>query len=302
MNRRRRTIMIGLALAGASLSACATTALPPPELVEARANYQKAETSAAGRLKPAELHDAKLALDRAEAEQRSSPGEPQVKDLAYVASRKAALAEAQGNAAAAMEEKAKLDAEAAKAQADALAASKKKLEGMEGAVAESKAEATRQKNETEKERTARVAAERKAQDAMEALEKSLAVTREERGMVITLSGSLLFATGKSTLLPGAQNQLNKVADALKTQTERHFVVEGHTDNVGTDDVNQALSQRRADAVRDYLIMHGVAAPSISAVGKGPIQPIADNKTVEGRAMNRRVEIIVQKPEAPSTPQ
>jgi outer membrane protein OmpA-like peptidoglycan-associated protein len=288
------------ALAAMLLSACGTT-MPPAELVQARAAYKNAEAGPAPRLKPAELHVAKTALDRAEAEFAANPGEHRAADLGYVAARKAEYADAQAQAAQAMEQKAKAEQGIAQVQSEQLEATQKKVKGLEGTVAQSNAEIEKQKqenqkqkDETLKEKNMRLDAEKKAKDAMDALEKTLAVKSEERGTVITLSGGVLFATGQSTILPGAMSQLDKVADALKTQSERHFTVEGHTDNQGTDAVNQALSQKRAEAVRDYLVVHGVAAGAISAVGKGSIQPVADNKTVEGRAMNRRVEIIVQK--------
>ena len=147
---------------------------------------------------------------------------------------------------------------------------------------------------TEEERQKRIDAEKKAHDAMDALSKSLAVKADTRGTVITLSGGVLFATGQATILPGAQAQLNQVADALRTQAEHHFTVEGHTDNQGTDAINNDLSNRRANAVRDYLVVRGVAAAAITAQGVGSTRPVADNKTTEGRAMNRRVEIIVDR--------
>jgi outer membrane protein OmpA-like peptidoglycan-associated protein len=297
---RSKAAVAVFALASVALTACGTT-MPPGELVQARAAYKAAEAGPAPKLKPADLHVAKTALDKAEAEFAANPGEHRAADLAYVAARKAEYADAQAQAALAMAEKAKAEQEVSRVQAEQLEATNKKVKGLEGAVAQSaaevqkqKEETAKQKEETAKEKNARIDAERKAKEAMDALNKTLAVKTEERGTVITLSGSVLFATGQSTLLYGAQAQLDKVAEALKTQTERHFVVEGHTDNQGTDAANQILSQKRADAVRDYLIVHGVAEGSISAVGKGPSQPIADNKTVEGRAMNRRVEIIVQK--------
>jgi outer membrane protein OmpA-like peptidoglycan-associated protein len=129
---------------------------------------------------------------------------------------------------------------------------------------------------------------------MDALSKSLAVKADTRGTVITLSGGVLFATGQATILPGAQVQLNQVADALRTQAEHHFTVEGHTDNQGTDAINNDLANRRANAVRDYLVVRGVAAEAITAQGVGSTRPVADNKTTEGRAMNRRVEIVVDR--------
>jgi outer membrane protein OmpA-like peptidoglycan-associated protein len=118
-------------------------------------------------------------------------------------------------------------------------------------------------------------------------------------MVITLSGGVLFASGKSELLPAAQLKLNSVADALMQQDpDSKMVVEGHTDSQGGDAYNQDLSQRRAQTVRDYLVSRGVAADRATAQGFGPSRSIADNKSAEGRANNRRVEIVVEPKSAP----
>jgi outer membrane protein OmpA-like peptidoglycan-associated protein len=115
--------------------------------------------------------------------------------------------------------------------------------------------------------------------------------------VITISGSVLFASGKTALLPGAQEKLALVADALKDQGDKQIVVEGHTDTQGSDASNQELSKVRAQTVRDFLVSHGVPSDHIRAEGLASTRPVADNKTPEGRANNRRVEIIVQPIEA-----
>lgn len=120
------------------------------------------------------------------------------------------------------------------------------------------------------------------------------VKQDPRGTVITLSGSVLFASNKYTLLPAARERLEQVAQALMSgDSKAQFVVEGHTDSRGKPEVNQVLSQNRADAVRDYLIERGVPAERITAEGHGPDNPVADNKTADGRANNRRVEIVVK---------
>ena len=111
-------------------------------------------------------------------------------------------------------------------------------------------------------------------------------------MVITLSGSVLFATNKFTLLPAAMERLNQVATALMTTRERGLVVEGHTDSQGSAGYNLTLSQNRADAVRTYLVSRGYNADRIQAHGIGKSRPVSENGTAEGRANNRRVEIIV----------
>ena len=134
------------------------------------------------------------------------------------------------------------------------------------------------------------------QGALDALGKVAAVKREARGMVITLSGSVLFASGKSELLPSAQQRLDQVAQALKA-SDRTILVEGYSDSRGSVTGNQQLSQRRAQAVLDYLVPRGVQAGRIRAVGEGSNRPIAENTTSEGRANNRRVEIVVEAPPA-----
>ena len=114
-------------------------------------------------------------------------------------------------------------------------------------------------------------------------------------MVITLSGGVLFASAKAELLPEAVIKLNTVAEALTQQDpDSKMVVEGHTDSQGAAGYNQDLSQRRAEAVRAHLVSRGIAADRITAQGFGLTRPVADNTSTEGRANNRRVEIVVQK--------
>ena len=115
-------------------------------------------------------------------------------------------------------------------------------------------------------------------------------------MVITLSGSVLFASGKSGLLPAAQSRLKDVAKVLTREDPvSTMVVEGHTDSQGKASYNQTLSEERAQAVRDYLVASGIAADRISSKGYGPSRPVSENNTSEGRANNRRVEIVISAP-------
>ena len=91
-------------------------------------------------------------------------------------------------------------------------------------------------------------------------------------------------------------KLNEVADALiKGNPDSNITVEGHTDSQGQRQYNMDLGEKRAKAVRDQLVSRGVAQDRIKAVGIGPDRPVADNKSAEGRANNRRVEIIVEPP-------
>jgi OOP family OmpA-OmpF porin len=99
-----------------------------------------------------------------------------------------------------------------------------------------------------------------------------------------------FATGSSKLLPGASAKLDEVVQAAKDHPEISFEVSGYTDNMGNAQANVRLSQARADAVKAYLVGKGVAASRIDTRGFGAQDPVADNRTAEGRAQNRRVEI------------
>ncbi|MEO8553013.1 MAG: OmpA family protein [Kofleriaceae bacterium] len=268
--------------------------MPPSELVDARTAYDHAAKTESTSLVPAELHVARESLDVAERKFADDPDSADVRDTAYIAMRKAQRAEALGTAAAATDAKSTAERERVRTQSTIIENQQGQLANAQDQISREKANLAQQKQLTEQERQARVAAEKKAADAMDALSKSLAVKADTRGTVITLSGGVVFATGQAAILPGAQTQLNQVADALKTQAEHHFTVEGHTDNQGTDAINNDLSNRRANAVRDYLVVRGVASEAITAQGFGSTRPVADNKSPEGRAMNRRVEIVVDR--------
>lgn len=118
----------------------------------------------------------------------------------------------------------------------------------------------------------------------------------DRGLVLTL-GDLLFATDRADLEPGADRHLERLVMFLERYPQRRVEIEGHTDNVGAGDYNLGLSQRRAESVLDYLTEHGIASNRLSALGLGQERPIASNLTAAGRQQNRRVEIIIENPEA-----
>src|SRR5690606_39012285 len=103
---------------------------------------------------------------------------------------------------------------------------------------------------------------------------------------------VLFESAQTDLLPTARSRLDEVARVLRQHPGRSIVVEGHTDSQGSDAYNLELSQARAATVRAFLVNRGIPAENIRAVGRGETEPVADNRTPEGRANNRRVEIIV----------
>jgi outer membrane protein OmpA-like peptidoglycan-associated protein len=117
----------------------------------------------------------------------------------------------------------------------------------------------------------------------------------ERGLVLTL-GNVLFATGRADLNAGGTDSLNKLVAFLNQYPDRNIMIEGHTDNVGSDASNLALSERRAGSVHTYLLQQGVGSQRISSSGLGESQPIADNDTDTGRQQNRRVEVIIDNPQ------
>ena len=121
--------------------------------------------------------------------------------------------------------------------------------------------------------------------------QTMTATSEARGQVMTLSGDA-FASGQSTLRPVARANLQRVVEFVNRFPDKPVLIEGHTDSQGSANLNQVLSQKRAEAVRDALLQDGVAASRLTAVGLGKDRPVADNATAEGRGRNRRVEIVV----------
>jgi outer membrane protein OmpA-like peptidoglycan-associated protein len=112
-----------------------------------------------------------------------------------------------------------------------------------------------------------------------------------RGLVVNLS-DVTFATGQATLVPGAREKLARVSGILAAHPTLRLEIEGHTDSVGSDALNQSLSERRAEAVRSYLVQQGVPTGSVTAAGFGKSRPVASNDTADGRQLNRRVELVV----------
>jgi len=285
------SVIASLVACGA-LGACAAST-PTPELANARTAYDRARTDPNASLVPDSVLTAKQALDKAEQVHEKDPQSDSERSFAYVAQRRAELALALGENA-----KEKQTADAASQHYTELQDKlRTNAQHQVGQLNSQLATAHDQTNQTTaalmQERDARKAAEARAQRAMDSLAKIASVKEEARGMVITLSGQVLFVTGKSELLPAAQDQLNQVAAALADQGDlKPIVVEGYTDSVGSEAANMKLSKDRAEAVRSYLVSKGVPGDKISSVGKGKANPVASNDTPEGRANNRRVEIIV----------
>jgi outer membrane protein OmpA-like peptidoglycan-associated protein len=130
-----------------------------------------------------------------------------------------------------------------------------------------------------------------AQDLLRRLNQALPTQETDRGLVSEIGG-VQFATGTAELNSAARESLARFSGIVASYPDLKFKIEGHTDSTGTDQTNQELSTKRAIAVRDYLIGQRVAASNIDAEGLGSTHPIADNETADGRARNRRVEIVI----------
>ncbi len=274
-----------LFLGAAALAGCASKQ-PPPELVDARQAFARARTGPAAQVNPAGIYEAKRSLDAAERKQDDDPGSPEARSLAYIAHRRVLLAEANASAVQAQQQQQIAEQQFVQLQSSQLAATR-------GQLGESQSKLRQQEQQIAAERQARAAAEQRAKDALQRLSSFASVKNDTRGMVITLSGSVLFATNKSDLMPAASERLNQVADALKEVEGRRIRVIGYTDNVGKDEYNQQLSQKRAESVRSHLISRGVREDLVVAEGRGEADPVASNANPEGRANNRRVEIVVE---------
>ena len=300
--------VLGLVFSGAIAGvSCAHSGPPPRELIEARAAFARASSGPARQYSPARLKLARQALDAAELTYGGAP-EEEVRERAYIAMRRAEAAEAEAEFVVAGQRREKALRELAsmegvhaeRARAELASANQRaSTEGLRANAAEQVARdehgrANQAAMSLEVERQARAQAEAQARAALAELERQANVKRETRGLVITLSGQVLFVTNEATLLPAAKSSLDSVAAALKgvtTETGR-VVIEGHTDSTGQRGYNQNLARRRAEAVRDYLVSQGAPADLFAVEGIGPDRPVANNRSPEGRANNRRVEIIV----------
>jgi outer membrane protein OmpA-like peptidoglycan-associated protein len=294
------------AVVGSMLLVGCGTAAVPKELKDAREAYDHAAASEAPKLAPGPLDTAKQALQKAERNFRDEEDSQETRALAYVADRRARLSEAA--AAIKKAEDAKLAAEqefkdrsmseidrAKKKLADEkarLEAEKKAREEAEKARADADKGRTQAEKDRDRALAEKAEMEKKYMAALASLKEMASVKEEQRGVVITLNGAVLFASGKSELLSIAKEKLNDVAKVLKEQNNPPLRIEGHTDSVGSAEENRKLSLARADSVKTQLVSQGYPAGKITTVGLGPDRPVADNGSAEGRANNRRVEIIV----------
>ena len=269
LDRRPGSALIATAVASVLLAACAAAPVQPAGSAEARNKLMQLQSDQAlAGLAPLAIKDADLAVSLAE--------QPQA-DLqlaahrVYIADRKIDTARAQAETKLAEDQRAALTTQREDARLDARTQEADVAHAAAAASAAQSVELQRQLDELHAQVT-------------------------DRGIVLTL-GDVLFATGRADLKPEATNNLMALVTFLNSYPNRTAAIEGYTDNVGSDDANQLLSERRAESVRSYLTAKGIGAARLSAAGKGEMQPVADNESVTGRERNRRVEVIINEPVA-----
>lgn len=282
----RRIGMLATSLiAAAVLSACASRDAPLEPLQKARAAVNTVVNDAkVVQLAPLELKSATDTLSRADKAWTEDADTAEATHLSNLAIRRAQIAQnvAQTRQLDTDIQQAGVDIERQRLQGSAQRAQ------MQANQARSAADQARQQAMSAEQRAAASAAQVKS---LQAQLDELQAKQTERGLLVTL-GDVLFEFGKSDLTSQAGPRLDKLAQFLTEFPNRKLLIEGYTDSVGTDAVNQTLSQRRAESVQRALVSRGVTPDRITTQGYGKQFPVADNGSPEGRAMNRRVEIVI----------
>lgn len=251
--RRRAAVAAVVAISSAALlPACAGRSSESLDEARSAVSAARSDPEVAAQA-PEQLAEAEQALAQAESAARGTADQDEVDHLAYLAKQRAGTAQALAD-----ERDALAEIEQLGEQKDALLieARDRHIQVLETELAELRAD------------------------------------RTERGLVVTLNDEILFDVDQADLKPGGMQQLARVAEFLREHSDRNVLIEGHTDSTAPDSYNLSLSQRRANAVEDFLITQGVEPTRISAVGYGEQLPIATNETAAGRQANRRVEIVV----------
>ena len=291
----------------------------PLDLLEARDAVMIAKAAGAEQYASSSIQKAEDMLQRAEDYYQRKQGRTPIGTAARGATQMAEDArvltlrrkeqereEAARKAAADAQAKAEADARDAQARSDEDARRRAEAERQQAAAlaqqqqAQAQAEAARQAAEDADRQ--RQLAQQQAQDAIRQKEEMRAKllaqlnqvlqTRDTaRGLIVSMP-DVLFDFNKYTLKPEARERLAKISGIVLAYPDLKLDIEGHTDAIGSDEYNQTLSEKRADSVRGYLVSSGVVPDHVSAVGLGKANPVADNNTAAGRALNRRVEMVV----------
>jgi len=262
------------------LGACVATPPRNDQLELARAQVQS--LSAEPLAQQAAAHDldaARASLNQADTALREHKPAAVVDHLAYLARRHADAGQARVEDAQARQQVARAQDERNRILLDTRSREAQTAQA-QAQAAQGQAQAAQQQAQAAQQQLA--SAQQQLQD--------LQAKRTERGMVLTL-GDVLFDTNKATLKSGADQRLDRLATFLQRNPNERLIIEGYTDSTGSEDHNQELSQRRAQAVADSLASRGIPASRYQVLGRGQAFPVATNSTPAGRQQNRRVEIV-----------
>lgn len=298
MNRIKAVVVAAL------LAGCASTPPADETMNSARASVGAAQSDPqVVRFARAELEEASRSLAAAERLWQRAAGSQEIAHQAYLAQQQARTARELAQSRAAEAELAKAaeqrervvlesrlrEAEQAREKAEALTReAEAKTQAMEKQAAMERQAATAMERQTVTDRQAERA---RAQARLDAQIAQLPAKQTARGWLLTF-GEDLFVDGQTSLAPDGRRSIENLARVLREHPQRKVVIEAFTDNSGGEIASRGLSERRARAVRDALVLAGVAAQHIDARGMGASFPLAANDNPAGRQMNRRVEIVI----------
>ncbi len=312
-------VMMLLTLFPVLMIGCATVPEQNPALESARAAYEEAKANPEiAKKAPVAMYEAEQAFKKAELAEEVD----KIDHLAYLAEKKSQIAVLKAEQVSAEQERERLSEEKERivlqareletkksislAESRALQAEKarQEAEAKSREIEQAKRDVEAKALEAEKARKEAEAKALEAQLAQLELEKVMAERKKieselaelkakqtDRGLVLTL-GDILFEVGKDRLLPGAMVTIDKLSEFLTKYLKKTILIEGHTDSTGSDLYNLGLSQRRAESVRDALLLRGIKAERIITKGYGEQYPIASNANSAGRQENRRVEVVI----------
>ena len=284
--------LIAVAVAATLFAGCASVPKHPAgsEQVRAKLTALQSEPTLANRAQVA-IKDAEGAVVLAEMTE---------KDLVlaahrvYIADRKVDTARALAETSFSEQERTALNEQAEKARLDSRTreADVAKTDALVARAesAEQKVAANSARSDADAAQLAANASQLQAAELQRQIEV-LQARPTDRGLVLTL-GDTLFATGKSEIKSGATANLDRLTTFLNEYPKRTATIEGYTDSMGSDEMNQSLSERRADSVKRYLINQGVGSARLKSTGRGENSPVADNESAAGRQQNRRVEVVI----------